>query len=196
MHFSLIHWDLIGAVSRVFSIFPVFASCSPVLSLSDNMSFFKYDVTSCLRPDVLTNLSSLSRSTRILYLPLRWEEVTVDCSLYNTLTALIHAHHVIKSCDIPVHHFFHCYYTLFVVKNRHSFGFLCCLLSASGISLNCSLVTIPSALAYSQQHSPVPCGPITMISHGTTQQTTVSLSLFFLFYSALYWTNTQALQKG
>lgn len=143
MHFSLIHWDLIGAVSRVFSIFPVFASCSPVLSLSDNMSFFKYDVTSCLRPDVLTNLSSLSRSTRILYLPLRWEEVTVDCSLYNTLTALIHAHHVIKSCDIPVHHFFHCYYSLFVVKNRHSFGFLCCLLSASGISLNCSLVTIP-----------------------------------------------------
>lgn len=73
-------------------------SRSPIWSLH---VLSTHDVISCLclihlqcPPANLSSLSSLSRSTRVLYLPLRWEEVTVCWSLYNIMAH----HHCFSAC--------------------------------------------------------------------------------------------------
>lgn len=169
---------------------------SPALSLSDNLS--NYDVISCLCPmwcpASLSSLSSLSRSTRILYLPLRWEEVTVYWSPHHgRITALMHANHA-NVLTVTFH------FTISIIANIHSLLFKSSLfgvvysLTVSGISLNCRLVTIsigihtaafPNALWSNYCDS----------SWDNTANNSFSLSLFFLFCSALYWTNTHRLSR-
>lgn len=69
-------------------------SCSPLLSVSSVQLWPHVLSMSCpptlWRPATLSSYSSLPRATRIHYLPLRWEEVTLNQSLSN-VTALTHA---------------------------------------------------------------------------------------------------------
>lgn len=145
-------------VLSVFPIFPALHVHSFVLSLSYNMSFplwcyilFMSCPSPVWCPSSLPSFSSLSRSTRILYLPLRWEchQITVCYwSRYNTIATsqlrciltviLSHQNYMkIVTFFIFLSPFISSVtFTSCCLNHRCSEQHLCHLLSVSGFSLN------------------------------------------------------------